>query len=61
MKHTEAEILDALKVIKEVCEDIDSGCCNRCPFFLDGPGCMLGEDTPPVAWRLNDITWRAFI
>ena len=60
MKHTEAEILDALEVIKETCEDAVG--CNECPFWWgDDEGCAFRMS--PAEWELNNSvpTWRAFV
>ena len=62
MKHTSEEILDALKVIKEVCEENKR--CYSCPLHsYKDEWCNLkywdAED-----WDLNegedDRAWRAF-
>lgn len=63
MKHTKEEILNALQIIKDECEDTD--CCD-CPFgFKDGIPyrCMLKTDAIPEEWRIKnekDSVWRAF-
>ena len=63
MKHTEAEILDALEVIKNVCGEYhDVRCCGSiCPFSYE-ERCFFDEGMRPSEWTLNDGVkmWRAF-
>lgn len=62
MKYTQEEILNALKIIKETCEE--TGKCEDCPFGTrDYYGCRLIEDNPGE-WELaeiNRVTWRALL
>lgn len=62
MKHTKKEILDALKVIKDVCADTES--CSRCPFGKDNTisSCRITR-VVPADWDIDDEeqeTWKAF-
>lgn len=60
MKHTQEEILKALQIIKDTCNDetID---CDNCPFGDDEDLCRL-KFTIPANWKINkeDNVWRAF-
>lgn len=63
MKHTKKEIIDALKIIKDECEE--AGCVN-CPFGREKTTyryeCVLNKELPEQ-WDLADEepeTWRAF-
>ena len=59
MKHTKEVIVNALKVIKEVCES-QGASCNACPFFVN-ESCEVASRTPNN-WELNTTepeTWRA--
>lgn len=60
MKHTEEEILNALKVIKEVCEGYDP--CPNCPLYATEANCCGIQYRYAEDWELNDGTrmWRAF-
>ena len=68
MKHTREEILDALKVIKETCDDFD--CCNACPFYKfteslnwNASCAIRDQNETPADWELreNHDVWRAFL
>lgn len=50
MKYSEKEIIDALNVIKDVCND--SGCNHNCPFHND-LFCVIQNVTPEV-WSVAD-------
>lgn len=57
MKHTKEEILNALQVIKDTCQDGD---CLLCPFS-DGDGHCIVTEQAPCAWNIkSDEPWRAF-
>lgn len=52
-----SEILDALMVIKNVCQHYDR--CINCPFFSIDM-CNI-KNTDPENWNLDsNYTWRAF-
>ena len=59
MKHTKNEILKALTIIKEVCEEI--GDCTICPCG-DCMGVCLVSDDVPTSWEIKEVeeVWRAF-
>lgn len=60
MKHTKEEILNALKIIKDECKDID---CEDCPFLNDENNVCCIQDDPPSSWKIKvetEQTWRAF-
>lgn len=66
MKHTQEEIINALKVIKDECEshNCGNGCddsCEECCFYFFHSGCMFIE-TFPFHWKINEKedVWRAF-
>ena len=60
MKHTQEEILKALHIIKDVCEEhVD--CENTSPFYVDDE-CALNAD--PTGWEINDdsvSTWKGLL
>lgn len=61
MKHTREEILDALKVIMETCEEFDK--CKRCPLYsTDSEMCGI-QNMDPENWELStgETFWRAFV
>lgn len=59
MKHTREEILNALHVIKDICDDETIDCYN-CPFGNDENLCRI-KDRIPANWRIKDEEiWRAF-
>lgn len=61
MEHSRKEIIEALKIIKDVC--IDNLECSTCPFAHIANGyvkCKLDEE--PTNWNINDQKdeiWRA--
>lgn len=61
MEHSRKEIIEALKIIKDVC--IDNLECSACPFAHIANGyvkCKLDEE--PTNWNINDQKdeiWRA--
>lgn len=62
MKHTKEEIVNALKVIKDECED--HPVCAACPFWSPeaNPKCMVSYQYPED-WKINNAEpelWRAF-
>ena len=61
MEYTQDEILNALRVIKETCEE--AGECENCPLRNKeyNDKCYLME-TAPLDWKIraNSGTWRAF-
>lgn len=58
MKYTKEEILNALQIIKDTCEE--SKCCS-CPFGNIHEMCVI-QDAPPSHWSFADEEklWRAF-
>lgn len=61
MKHTKEEILNALHVIKETCEEYDD-CEDGCPFERN-EDCLI-QFSYPGAWKINDgspETWRGLL
>jgi len=57
MNYTHEEIINALTVIKGIC-DVYAGECNNCPFFV-GEVCYLTKRTP-YTWVFAEEIWRAF-
>lgn len=60
MKHTNEEIINALKVIKDECMCQAESCIN-CPFYFENT-CYVHTGMPS-SWKLNyntPETWRAF-
>lgn len=60
MKHTKEEILNALHVIKDICQD-ESMECDNCPFGNEESLCLI-KSSIPTNWIINeeDNVWRAF-
>lgn len=58
MKHSEKEIIDALKVIKSLCER--NLCNDDCPFY-DVSRCVIQNEVPNN-WNIVDYrpTFKAF-
>ena len=63
---TKEDIVEALKVIKSVCEVYEeTGACDMCPFGSDEEGedneCMITQNGAPSAWTVSTAcdTWRA--
>lgn len=59
-RHTREEILDALCVIADVCEEMKTEC-KTCPFGSSGGRCIV-VDNIPRAWSIGEKeeVWRAF-
>ncbi len=66
MRHTEQEILQALKTIKDVCmyeEDHGYKDCKDCPLRLNDSGFCGVNTLTPDSWDFynhNERKWRAF-
>lgn len=60
MKHTQEEIINALKVIKDECDARDDGYCMKCPFFKVNRGCLINK-IYPKDWNIvtEEEVWRA--
>ena len=58
MNYTHEEVLKALTLIHEICDDT---VCDDCPFSTQGD-CVI-QDTSPNEWKVanNDGRWRAFL
>ena len=63
MKHTKEEIVAALQVIKDECENQEGSECAKCAFFKFSHGCMITNKLP-INWNIvyvePETTWRAF-
>ena len=62
MSYTREEIINALRLIKDICEDRDVNC-TKCPFGIKGLGCFFEHNADsPEYWDLTEETeaWRAF-
>lgn len=60
MKYSEEETINALALIKDICEEHT---CSECPFGTKDGLCLL-HDNCPENWCLNaprKETWRAII
>lgn len=57
MNYTHEEILEAVKLIHNICSNM---ICKDCPFELKG-NCAI-EDVSPDEWKFADTDgkWRAF-
>lgn len=60
MKHTKEEILNALHVIKDICQD-ESMDCDNCPFGNEESLCLI-KSSIPYHWEIkkSEEIWRAF-
>ena len=61
MKHTKEEIITALNIIKDTCQESTEECvdCLLCPFN-DGDGHCIVNEQAPSAWDIkDDEPWRA--
>lgn len=61
MKHTQEEIILALKVIQNTCNEAPTvHPCKSCPLSKNG-ACVLQEE-PPSDWKITTSppVWRAF-
>ena len=60
MKYSQEEILKALHVIKETCEENECG--DRCPFNGVNVGCLISDDAP-IHWKINDppVRWKGLL
>lgn len=59
MKHTKEEIINALKVIRDVCRECIT--CDVCPFGKKNDICLLDEHIPDN-WDITEEypeVWRA--
>ena len=52
MKHTQEEILKALRVIKDECNE-NNKCQDSCPFSTGAMRCLIIAMTPNK-WKIND-------
>lgn len=63
MKHTQEEIINALKVIKDECGQYEITCEN-CPFYNGKKHCAIRyQDEDPCDWKIAKETevWRALL
>lgn len=57
MTYTHDQIISALTIIKNVC---DENTCDLCPLRKGG-GCHVADNGSPNLWKLNEKdNWRAF-
>lgn len=63
MKRSNNEIIMALNVIKDVCNEY-AGDCRMCPLGgIDGTYCkVISDDSRPSCWKIKSDyeTWKAF-
>lgn len=62
MKHSQDEIVNALKVIKETCDERERRC-GSCPFYsTTAKMCHFRTNLSPMNWGINEqnAVWRAF-
>lgn len=58
MRHSEEEIINALAIIQDTCEEHE---CSKCPFGTNDGKCLI-HDHCPAEWHFNaprKETWRA--
>ena len=64
MKHTKEEILNALRVIKETCEEYEGEFEDYCPLYSGHDlGCLVTHDLP-YGWKINDESlgpWKGLL
>lgn len=63
MKHTKEEILNALHIIKETCEEYDVENERECPFYGGKSGECAVMCTQPELWHINDDVeaWKGLL
>ena len=56
---TKEEIIKALNIIQEVCNETDI--CYKCPLSDNRDGCVL-QNMSPIDWdiKTSEDVWRAF-
>ena len=56
------KIIDALKTIKEICDNYNIGECDRCPLGDSDGDCRI-EGLIPANWNINEPegVWRAVL
>ena len=56
---TPQRIVNALRIIKEICQDADNDC-DICPLGRADGSCMVSHDIPD-SWKISDLPelWRA--
>lgn len=60
MKYSQKQIIEALTVIIETCEENRD--CNTCPFFNQGKCLVSSGGESPEEWVLNETKpWKAII
>lgn len=60
MKYTREQIIQALTVIRDTCEEYDD--CSECPFSNRGDCLVCSEGTSPEEWAINEFkSWKAII
>lgn len=57
MKYKPVELVKALQIIQNECNEYLNGCSN-CPFFINNK-CQVIE-IEPCDWNINSIEWKAF-
>lgn len=60
--HTRGEILEALNVIKRVCDECFDDC-TLCPFYDASGECGI-QNLAPCNWKINEeskLVWRALL
>ena len=57
VKHSETEIITALNIIRDECDDVPN--CEDCPFG-NGDGDCLVTYCPPSEWNINqrEDSWK---
>ena len=61
MKHTQEEVINALQVIQDTCQEMHEFYpCQHCPLSKNGT-CVLQQQTPEE-WKINPKppVWKAF-
>ena len=62
MKHSQEEILKALRVIKEICNE-NGYCEETCPFESEKHACLITHNYPGN-WNINDesvTVWKGLL
>lgn len=57
MKYKKEDILNALKIIQETCNE--NGNCTFCPFGTKYGDCNITDDIPS-RWETSQGEWKAF-
>lgn len=60
MAYTREQIIQAVTVIRDTCEEHDD--CSECPFSNGGDCLVSSAETSPEEWAINGLkSWKAIL